>query len=236
MFINVVITRVILFVPPFLRLRRPRRLLSRGMRPVSSRFLQSSSSFERASPSRIYARENMRKKRREREKERKAFSHERARSSRPPFLPPFLSFSSFLSFLYREAPSWSPSFLMQRSVPFSFFLNLFLSRVLSAVLSLTGSLASVSLIFLLSLATDVASSFSVVLVFRALLFLFFLPLVLPRVAPFPSEFTPERVFLPLPLPSLKPLRLHHTAYPPLATLFLVLFCPCRSPVFCTLRI
>lgn len=88
---------MILFVPPFLRLRRPRRLLSRGMRPVSSRFLQSSSSFECASPSRIYARENMRKKRRERERERKKSLLSRESSFFSPSVSSTLSFFLLLS-------------------------------------------------------------------------------------------------------------------------------------------
>lgn len=155
------------------------------MRPVLSRFLQSSSSFGRTSSSpHTCARERMR--------ERKVFSHERARSSRPLalrfFHPFFLLLSPFIERLPLGPlrPSCSCLFSFLRRSP---------SLTFSAVLSLT-SLSSVSFIFLLSLGGG-ASSFSVVLVFRVVLFLFLRPLILPRVALFPSEFTPERVFLPL---------------------------------------
>jgi len=105
------------------------------MRPVSSRFLQSSSSFGRVSPSpHMCAREN------ERKRERKAFSHERARSSRPLalrfFHPFFLSPPFSLSFIERlplDPLHFSCNclfFFLSRSLPLAF----------SAALSLTGSL------------------------------------------------------------------------------------------------
>lgn len=152
LFINVVITRVILFcpaVPPSLPSAPslvPRNatsfvsLLAKLLVLRARLFLP------------VYARSRARENESEREREReRVFSHERARSSCPLALPFVsstlsLSFSSFLSFLYREAPSWSPSFLAQLSLFLSFSISC--PCVLLAVLSLT-SLSSVSLIFLL---------------------------------------------------------------------------------------
>lgn len=162
-------------------------------------------------PPRIYARERLRK--RESESSRSLA----LRFFHPFFLsPPFsLSFIERLPLGPLRSSCSCLFFFLSRSLPLAF----------STVLSLT-SLSSVSLIFLLSLGGG-ASSFSVVLVFRVVLFLFFRPLILPRVALFPSEFTPERVFLPLS-------RRLHLPYPLL--LFPRPFLSLSIAVFCTLRI
>lgn len=196
------------------------------MRPVSSRFLQSSSSFGRASHSpRMCVRENGGG---ERESEREAFSHERVRSSRPLalrfFHPFFLSPPFSLSFIERLPLGLLRSlcsclfFFLCRSLPLAF----------SAVLSLTG-LSSVSLIFLLSLGGG--ASFSVVLVFRVVLFLFFLP---SSCSPAGGSFS-VRVHTRESNSPPQPRRLRRTV-PPFAPPFRVLFCPLSIVVFCTLRI
>lgn len=169
MFINVVITRVILFCPavppspPSAPSLVPRNATSFVSLLAKLLVLRARLSLP------AYVRE------REwggRESEREAFSHERVRSSRPLalrfFHPFFLSPPFSLSFIERLPLGLLRSlcsclfFFLCRSLPLAF----------SAVLSLTG-LSSVSLIFLLSLGGG--ASFSVVLVFRVVLFLFFLP-------------------------------------------------------------
>lgn len=173
-------------------------------------------------PLRVHARkrerERMRRRTREREREKSVLSRESSffSSSRPSFLPPFLSFSSFLSFLYQETPSWSPSSLMQLSL-FLSFLDLFLLRSPQCY----RSRVSPRFAHFPPLPPDEgASSFSVVLVFRVVLFLFFRPLILLRVALFPSEFTPEREYFS----SSTAASIYRAPF----SLFLVLFCPCRS--------
>lgn len=217
MFINVVITRVILFCPavppsppsaPSLVPRNATSFVSLLAKLLVLRARLSLPAYVR---------------------EREAFSHERVRSSRasrPSFLPPFLSFSSFLSFLYRGTPSWSPSFLMQPSL----FLSLSISSscVLRGVIAHGVSPRSRSFSSSPSAEELLSRWFS----YSALSFFFssFRPLTLPRVAPFPSEFTPERVILP-----------------PLSHAASAVLCPPSSPlprpflslsivVFCTLRI
>lgn len=198
------------------------------MRPVSSRFLQSSSSFERASSSprtRAKERKGENEKENEGKRERKVFSHERVRSSRPLalrfFHPFFLSPPFSLSFIKRLLGPLRSScnclFFFRFSISSSYVLRSVIARE-----SLLGSL-----IFLLP-PGEGASSSSVVLVFRVVLFLFFRLLILLRVALFPSEFTPEKEYfsssagrLHLPCPLL-----------PFPRPFLSL----SIAVFCTLRI
>lgn len=128
------------------------------MRPVSSRFLQSSSSFGRASPSpRTCAREN------EGEREKSVLSRESS------FFSSSLALRFFHPFLL--SPPFSLSSLSSGSLFFFLSLSIASSRALRAVIA-HGCLSSVSLIFLLSLGRG-ASSFSLVL--RVVLFLFFLP-------------------------------------------------------------
>lgn len=186
------------------------------MRPVSSRFfakflvLQARFSFSLSL--RACAR-----KRRERERKRQ-FIPLTLR-----FFHPFLLSLSFSLSLIEQIPlvfvQLSPSFLP--------FLSLSLSipsmplLAFCTVLSLTG-LSSVSLISLLSLDRDVSSlrfTFSVFCSFP------FGPLVLPRV-----------VFHPSSRQSTSPPGGHHRPHCASPSFSLVLFCPCRSLMFCALRI
>lgn len=186
------------------------------MRPVSSRFLQSSSSFERASSS-AYTRE--REKENEGKREREVFSHEGVRSSRPLalrfFHPFFLSPPFSLSFIERLLlgplrSSCSCLFFVRFSISSSYVLRSVIAH--ESLLSLAH--------FPPLPPGKGASSFSVVLVFRVVLFLFFRPLILLRVALFPSEFTPEREYFSFSAAA--------SIYRAPFSLFLVLFCPCRS--------
>lgn len=209
MFINVVITRVILFCPavppspPSAPSLVPRNATSFVSLLAKLLVLRARLSL----PAHV--------------REREAFSHERVRSSRPlalRFFHPFFLSPSFLSFLYRETPSRSPSFLMQLSL----FLSLSISSscVLRGVIAHGVSPRSRSFSSSPSAEELLSRWFS----YSALSFFFssFRPLTLPRVAPFPSEFTPERVILP---PSATPPPPYCA---PLLPPFRVLFCPCRS--------
>lgn len=188
------------------------------MRPVSSRFLQSSSSFGRASHSpHVCVRENGGG---ERVREKRSLTREFVLLVLSPFVSSTLSFFLLLSLFPLSRDSLLVSFVPYAAVSFSFFVDLFLlrsprcyrSRVSPRSRSFSSSPSAEELL---------SRWFS----YSALSFFFssFRPLTLPRVAPFPSEFTPERVILPL----------SHAASavlypPPSSPPFRVLFCPCRS--------
>lgn len=186
------------------------------MRPVSSRFLQSSSSFGRASHSpRMCVREN---EGGERAREKRSLTREFVLLVLSPFVSSTLSFFLLLSLFPLSRDSLLVSFVPYAAVSFSFFVDLFLlrssrcyrSRVSPRSRSFSSSPSAEELL---------SRWFS----YSALSFFFssFRPLTLPRVAPFPSEFTPERVILPLSHAA--------TAVPcPPSPPFRVLFCPCRS--------
>lgn len=141
------------------------------MRPVSSRFLQSSSSFGRASHSpHMCVRENGGGGG-ERVREKRSLTREFVLLVLSPFVSSTLSFFLLLS-LFPLSERLPLGLLRSLCSCLFFFLCRSLPLAFSAVLSLTG-LSSVSLIFLLSLGGG--ASFSVVLVFRVVLFLFFLP-------------------------------------------------------------
>lgn len=121
------------------------------MRPVSSRFLQSSSSFERASSSpRTRAKERKREneKENEREREKCSLTREFVLLVLSPFVSSTLSFFLLLSLFPLSRDSFLVPFVPHAAVSFS-FVSRSLPLTFSAVLSLT-SLSSVSLIFLLS--------------------------------------------------------------------------------------
>lgn len=185
------------------------------MRPVSSRFLQSSSSFGRASHSpRMCVRE------------KRSLTREFVLLVLSPFVSSTLSFFLLLSLFPLSRDSLLVSFVPYAAVSFSFFVDLFLlrsprcyrSRVSPRSRSFSSSPSAEELL---------SRWFS----YSALSFFFssFRPLALPRVAPFPSEFTPERVILPL----------SHAAsavlYPPFSP-FPRPFLSLSIVVFCTLRI
>lgn len=186
------------------------------MRPVSSRFLQSSSSFGRASHS---PRTCVREKR--------SLTREFVLLVLSPFVSSTLSFFLLLSLFPLSRDSLLVSFVPYAAVSFSFFVDLFLlrsprcyrSRVSPRSRSFSSSPSAEELL---------SRWFS----YPALSFFFssFRPLTLPRVAPFPSEFTPERVILPL----------SHAAsavlYPPPFSPFPRPFLSLSIVVFCTLRI
>lgn len=162
------------------------------MRPVSSRFLQSSSSFGRASHSpRMCVRENGGG---ERVREKRSLTREFVLLVLSPFVSSTLSFFLLLSLFPLSRDSLLVSFVPYAAVSFSFFVDLFLlrsprcyrSRVSPRSRSFSSSPSAEELL---------SRWFS----YSALSFFFssFRPLTLPRVAPFPSEFTPERVILPL---------------------------------------
>lgn len=196
------------------------------MRPVSSRFLQSSSSFGRASHSpRMCVRENG-EGGGERVREKRSLTREFVLLVLSPFVSSTLSFFLLLSLFPLSRDSLSVSFVPYAAVSFSFFVDLFLlrsprcyrSRVSPRSRSFSSSPSAEELL---------SRWFS----YSALSFFFssFRPPALPRVAPFPSEFTPERVILPL----------SHAASavlcppsPPFRGPFLSL----SIVVFCTLRI
>lgn len=156
-----------------------------------------------------------------REKERKAFSHERARSSRPLalrfFHPFFLSPPFSLSFIERlplgplRSSCSCPFFFLSRSLP--------LARSPRRYRSFSSSPSAEELLLSRWFSYSASSFF----------FSSFRPLILPRVAPFPSEFTPERIFLPLS-------HRHRYMLLPPPPFFPRPFLSLSIAVFCTLRI
>lgn len=238
MFINVVITRVILFCPavPPSPPSAP-SLVPRNATSFVSLLAKLLVLRARLSLPHTCAREYEKEEERERERKKSVLSRESS------FFSP--SVSSTLSFflLLSLFPLSRGSLLVPVRSSCS-ALSLFLSFLISS--SLSRSLRGVIAHGVSRRSRSFSSSPS-----RRTSFFFLSGSCIPR-SPFSSlpsscstaggsfsirVHTRESISpLPSSLPSLEPLRLHHTVYPLLASLFLVLFCPCRSPVFCTLRI
>lgn len=206
MFINVVITRVILFCPavppsppsaPSLVPRNATSFVSLLAKLLVLRARLSLPAYVR---------------------EREAFSHERVRSSRPLALRFFHPFFLSPPFSLSSIERLPLGLLRSLCSCLFFFLCRSLPPAFSAVLSLTG-LSSVSLIFLLSLGGG--ASFSVVLVFRVVLFLFFLP---SSYSPAGGSFS-VRVHTRESNSPPQPRRLRRTVPPPLLPLSASFFVP-----------
>lgn len=193
-------------MPAFLRLRRPRRLLSRGMRPVSSRF------YARFLVLQAHLSLSLHVRAREREEEKR----EREKDSL--FLSPFVSSTlSFFLFLSLFPPiERIPLVFAQLSPTLPLFLSLPL-LAFSTVLSLTG-LTHFPPLPRSGGASALRFSFSVIL--RMVLF----PFVLLFSRGWFSTRVRARVSLPLAAtaPTISPYR---TSLFPFSSSF---FCPCRS--------
>lgn len=145
-----------------------------------------------------------------------------------PFVSSTLSFFLLLS-LFPLSERLPLGLLRSLCSRLFFFLCRSLPPAFSAVLSLTG-LSTVSLIFLLSLGGG--ASFSVVLVFRVVLFLFFLP---SSRSPAGGSFS-VRVHTRESNSPPRPRRLRRTVPPPPSPPFRGPFLSLSIVVFCTLRI
>jgi len=211
------------------------------MRPVSSRFLQSSSSFGRASPSPARARALARGGANEREREREREERSSRESS---FLSPFVPSTLSLFLLLSLFPSSSgllsypsvrlpPFLLYPLSLPLSFTHSLTLTLspsppTLPHSFPLRGIIAYGSLLGLthfppLPLVGEVLLlrrfTFSVVLVFRASPFSF---------SSYPSPYSPAGGSFSTRVRARRSVSPSHRRAASASPFSLVLFCPCRS--------
>lgn len=216
MFINVVITRVILFCPavppspPSAPSLVPRNATSFVSLLAKLLVLRARLSLP------AYVRERERGGG-ERVREKRSLTREFVLLVLSPFVSSTLSFFLLLSLFPLSRDSLSVSFVPYAAVSFSFFVDLFLLRSPRCYRSRVSPRSRSSFSSSPSAEELLSRWFS----YSALSFFFssFRPPALPRVAPFPSEFTPERVILPL-----TPRRLRRTV-PPLLPLSASFFVP-----------